>query len=314
MRHHARTLRRPKRWRPVWVATVVATAGLVVSAGLVWRPSSTTLPGAITSGPDQAAAQEPTPSESSTPAAQSSPAATPTATPRPTPPATGTDPSGPTAAATRLLPAHLAIDAWPPPTPAPVATLTGYVWPIAHPRLTLPYGPTAWGTRVVGGELFHDGVDLATFCGDRIMATHDGVVLAAGRQFDNFIGWVGSLGAYYHRLDARHLWDELPIVVIIDDGNTYRSVYAHFSKVIVQPGQRVHAGQLIGYEGMSGHATGCHLHYGLFSPYEAAAFAIEPRVAKDMRLPGLEIARIDPLLVLPYRRGLGGQAGSLGGS
>ena len=167
---------------------------------------------------------------------------------------------------------------------------------------------------MVDGRLFHDGVDLATFCNDRIMATHDGVVLAAGRQFDTFIGWVGSLGAYYHRLNVHHLWPELPIVVIIDDGNTYRSVYAHFWKVVVHPGQRVHAGQLIGYEGMTGHATGCHLHYGIFSPYETATFGIQPKVAKDMRLPRLEIARIDPLLVLPYRRGLSGSAKNLGGS
>ena len=64
----------------------------------------------------------------------------------------------------------------------PVAGLEGYVWPIAHPRLTLPFGPSAWGSRMVDGERFHDGIDLATFCGDRIMAVHDGKVLAAGRR------------------------------------------------------------------------------------------------------------------------------------
>src|SRR5262245_11011571 len=45
----------------------------------------------------------------------------------------------------------------------PLETLTGYRWPLAHPRLTLPFGPTPWGTRVVNGQLFHDGIDLATF-------------------------------------------------------------------------------------------------------------------------------------------------------
>jgi murein DD-endopeptidase MepM/ murein hydrolase activator NlpD len=237
--------------------------------------------------------------------------ATPAGTPQTTAPATGVDPRGPSAASTHLIPARIAMDS---PTPAPVSSLTGYVWPIAHPRLTLPFGPTPWGSRVVDGHLFHDGVDLATFCNDRIMATHDGVVLAAGRQFDDLIGWVGNLGAYYHRLNVHHLWPDLPIVVIIDDGNTYRSVYAHFWKVVVHPGQHVHAGQLIGYEGMTGHATGCHLHYGIFSPYQTATFGIVPKVAKDMRLPTLEIARIDPLLVLPYRRGLSGSAKNLGGS
>jgi murein DD-endopeptidase MepM/ murein hydrolase activator NlpD len=200
-----------------------------------------------------------------------------------------------------------------PARPAPPATLTGYVWPIAHPRLTLPFGPTDWGTRIVDGKLFHDGVDLATFCNDRIMAAHDGVVLAAGRHFDNEIGWVGSLDAYYRYIDAHGLWFDLPNAVIVDDGNGYRSIYAHMWKLTVKVGQHVRAGQLIGYEGMTGHATGCHVHYGLYSPLETATFGIEPKVAHDMRLPTLEIARIDPLLVLPYRKGLGGVVRSLGG-
>jgi hypothetical protein len=40
------------------------------------------------------------------------------------------------------------------------------------------------GTRLVDGRLFHDGIDLATFCGDRINAAQDGVVPAASRQFE----------------------------------------------------------------------------------------------------------------------------------
>ena len=52
---------------------------------------------------------------------------------------------------------------------------------------------------------------------------------------------------------------------------------------------------------MTGRASGCHLHYGLFSPLETATFAMDPKVAKRMKLPAAEIARIDPLLVLPHR-------------
>ena len=186
----------------------------------------------------------------------------------------------------------------------PLQDMVGYAWPIAHPRLTLPFGPTVWGSRVVNGERFHDGVDLATFCGDRVLAAHSGEVLAAGRHYDESMGWVGDLGPYLRRLDQASLWASLPIVVVIDDGNGYRSVYAHFGKVIVKRGQVVKAGQLIGYEGATGRASGCHLHYGLFSPWEQATMAIRPDVAKRMKLPKAEIARVDPLLVLPPKAGI----------
>jgi murein DD-endopeptidase MepM/ murein hydrolase activator NlpD len=186
-------------------------------------------------------------------------------------------------------------------TPLPPEALTAYRWPLAHGRITLPFGPTAWGTRVVDGELFHDGIDLATFCGDRVVAAHAGKVIAVGRHFDDAMGWVGNLQPYYRRLDARHLWYELPIVVVVADGNGYRSMYAHFSDVAVKRGQMVKAGQFLGHEGRTGRATGCHVHYGLFSPLETKTFAVEPAVVKRMKVPRFQTARIDPLLVLPDR-------------
>ncbi len=184
---------------------------------------------------------------------------------------------------------------------APVANLTGYRWPLPHARITLPFGPTPWGDWLVDGRSVHDGIDLATFCGDRIVAAHDGTVLAAGRHFDEFLGWVGDLTTYYARLEAKHLWGTLPIVVVIDDENGYRSMYAHLGKTVVKPGARVHAGDLLGYEGRTGHASGCHLHYGLFSPFELDRFVLDRGVAGRMKLPSAELARVDPQLVLPPR-------------
>jgi murein DD-endopeptidase MepM/ murein hydrolase activator NlpD len=185
------------------------------------------------------------------------------------------------------------------PTPPPLATLSGYVSPLPRGRLTLPFGPSPWGSRIVDGEKFHDGMDLATFCGDRIVAAHDGSVLAAGRKYDRHMGWIGDIQPYLDRLDAKRLWMTLPIVVVIDDGNGYRSIYAHFRETVVKKGDIVKAGDLIGYEGQTGRASGCHLHYGLFSPLETANFGIDPVVVKRMKVPKLQIARVDPLVVLP---------------
>ncbi|MFL5716602.1 MAG: M23 family metallopeptidase, partial [Chloroflexota bacterium] len=195
----------------------------------------------------------------------------------------------------------------PSPSRSPAATphaaqeLTGYRWPLANARLTLPFGPTPWGGWLVDGEKFHDGIDLATFCGDKVFAAHDGVVLAANRHYDDHMGWIGDLSRYKARLDAKKLWVTLPIVVVIDDGNGYRSVYAHFAKVVVRKGDTVKAGTLLGYEGRTGRASGCHLHYGVFSPAETDRYTMDPVAAKRMKLPGLEIARIDPQLILPER-------------
>jgi len=183
--------------------------------------------------------------------------------------------------------------------PSPAASLTWYRWPIRNARLTLPFGPSPWGSRIVDGKRFHDGIDVATFCGDRITAAHDGVVLAAGRHYDAFVGWRGDLGPYTARLNEKNLWGTLPIAVVVDDGNGYRSIYAHFWKVVVKAGDTVKAGQLLGYEGATGRASGCHLHYGLFSPYEVASFTFDPVAAAHMLLPTEEIARVDPLAALP---------------
>jgi murein DD-endopeptidase MepM/ murein hydrolase activator NlpD len=186
-----------------------------------------------------------------------------------------------------------------PPTAPPVASLTGYRWPITQGRVTLPFKAIPGGEWFNGKQLWHDGVDMASFCGARVGAAHDGVVLAAGRHFDEQLGWIGDLQPYFRHLDARHMWNDLPIVVVIDDGNGYRSIYAHFLDIKVKVGQRVTAGQMLGREGATGHASGCHVHYGLFSPFETKQFGVRADILQHLKLPRHIIARVDPLLVLP---------------
>jgi len=85
----------------------------------------------------------------------------------------------------------------------------------------------------------HKGVDYAAPRGTPIKATGDGKVLLAGRR-----------GGYGN-------------TVIIQHGNTYRTLYGHmqgFAKGI-QTGSNVRQGQVIGYIGTTGLSTGPHLHY-----------------------------------------------------
>ncbi len=286
--------RRRRLARLAVVAAVLGVGALIVVPGLELLTRPAPLYGRTAQA---AAAEEPSATPSSAPIDAPAPSSTPSA---PTVPSRG--PIGMTLRADvvnpGVPPSRLGAEPSNPTAPNP-AVLTGYVWPLAHPRLTLPFGPTFWGEWIVDGLPFHDGIDIATFCGDHVRAAHAGVVLAASRHFDDLIGWVGDLGPYYRRLDAKHAWSTLPNVVVIDDGNGYRSMYAHFEKVVVHPGQRVKAGQLLGYEGATGHASGCHVHYGLFSPLETDTFRLSPAIVKRMRVPAFETARINPRSVLP---------------
>ena len=177
--------------------------------------------------------------------------------------------------------------------------LTGYQWPLRNARITNGYGAGRPSSFLLDGQSFHDGIDIASFCGAKILAAHDGVVLGAGRRTVGLLGWVGDLTAFRAKLDAEDAWRTQAITVVIDDGNGYRSIYAHLGVATVEKGDVVQAGDQIGWEGASGNATGCHLHYALFDPLETDTLKLDPKIAKKTKLPGAEIARIDPLPLLP---------------
>ena len=183
--------------------------------------------------------------------------------------------------------------------PIPAPSLDGYHWPLTGARITNGFGSGRPSSFSLDGKPFHDGIDIASFCGARITAAHDGVVLGAGRRTQGLMGWVGDLTEFRAKLDAEDAWGTQAISVVIDDGNGYRSIYAHLGLATVKKGDPVEAGDLIGWEGASGNATGCHLHYAIFDPEETAVLALDPKIAKKNKLPRFEIARIDPLSVLP---------------
>jgi murein DD-endopeptidase MepM/ murein hydrolase activator NlpD len=114
------------------------------------------------------------------------------------------------------------------------ATPTG--WPTSG-WLTSYFGMRT--SPFTGLRVLHQGLDIAANVGTPIYATADGVVSS--------VTYSSSYGK----------------VVKIDHGYGYRSVFAHTSEILVEPGQRILRGDLIAKVGNTGRSTGSHLHYEL---------------------------------------------------
>ncbi len=110
-----------------------------------------------------------------------------------------------------------------------------FSWPLKG-RISSGYG---WR-----GEKFHYGIDIAAPLGTAFGAAAEGRVTHAGYR--------GSYG----------------IMIELDHGGGYLSRYGHASRASVAVGQRVSAGQTIGYIGMTGNTTGPHLHFEIHAAGE----------------------------------------------
>ncbi len=99
--------------------------------------------------------------------------------------------------------------------------------------------PISGGTRTQGIHGYN-GVDIGAPIGTPILASATGDVIVAKAS-----GYNGGYGSY----------------VVIQHGNGAQTLYSHASSVIVSVGQHVEQGQVIGYVGQTGKATGPHLHF-----------------------------------------------------
>jgi murein DD-endopeptidase MepM/ murein hydrolase activator NlpD len=101
-------------------------------------------------------------------------------------------------------------------------------WPVSAP-ITSPFG-WRWGRM-------HEGIDLGAAYGTPIAAAAAGTLIYAG--------WLGGYGN----------------LTVIDHGGGLATAYGHQSRIAVSVGQQVARGEIIGYDGSTGHSTGPHLHF-----------------------------------------------------
>ena len=137
--------------------------------------------------------------------------------------------------------------------PAPV---TPGVTPPSQPTMAAPGGLAAaatqglfqWPTtrREISGWTFHDprnpghiGLDIAARMWDPIVVVADGMVV--------FAEWGGGYGN----------------LVIVEHDDGWRSYYAHLTEIVVEMGQEVRQGEILGGAGTTGYSTGPHLHFEL---------------------------------------------------
>ena len=119
-------------------------------------------------------------------------------------------------------------------------------WPATCSSISSPFG-WRWGS-------LHDGTDIAG-CGygSNIFAAQAGTVVISEKKYGYYAGGYGDNGEY----------------IVIDHHNGFYSLYAHMCPGCrsVQVGDYVEKGQPIGGMGMTGAATGVHLHFAIWYGY-----------------------------------------------
>lgn len=114
----------------------------------------------------------------------------------------------------------------------------------------IPLGPpvpgvitSKFGRRtdpINGKQAYHQGLDIRGRTGTDVKATADGRVTIQS----------------YDKGNGRY--------VVLDHGNGFRTKYAHLKKSLVQKGDAVSRGQVVGLLGSTGRSTGPHVHYEIY--------------------------------------------------
>ena len=156
------------------------------------------------------------------------------------------------------------------PSSLPVAGSGVLMWPVESRVITQYFGNTPFATQnpqVYGGK-GHNGIDIRASVGTLVKASRTGTVVDTGNTDNN------CRGVSYGK------W------VLIKHDNNLSTLYAHLSLIKVSPGQSVETGQIIGYSGNTGFATGPHLHFTVFASSAVEIGSLKSRICgTTMKLP-----------------------------
>ncbi len=135
------------------------------------------------------------------------------------------------------------------------ATCTGKASALGNPYcITQYFGNTSFALAhaSVYNGMGHDGIDIGMPIGTPVLAALSGTVIGVGNTDVK-----SPSGAMCYSFGK---W------VMVQHGNGLSTLYAHLSdNTEVAKGQSVTTGQILGYSGMTGYATGPHLHFGVYA-------------------------------------------------
>lgn len=135
------------------------------------------------------------------------------------------------------------------PTSLPKAGSGVLNWPLDAVKITQYFGNTDFARdnpQIYNGS-GHPGVDFRAAQGTKVKAALSGVVEGTGNT--DLQAGCYSYGKW----------------VLIKHANGLSTLYAHLSVTKVVPGQDVSTGDVVGYSGETGYATGPHLHFGVYA-------------------------------------------------
>lgn len=152
-------------------------------------------------------------------------------------------------------------------------------WPLDNVLVTQQFGKTVDASRLYQSGT-HDGVDFRASVGTPVKAALGGTVYEINHgavQYCQYGKWV-----------------------LVKHNNGLTTLYAHLSNISVEKGQSVSTGEVLGFAGNTGYATGPHLH---FTVYASDALSLKQYTCKSGRSVTIPIAPVkaylNPLSYLP---------------